>query len=122
MWPMRAKPPWQLKLMTWRRSRCRQKSSCANRDGCRRRRRCGGRLAQAALSVFLMAVIIGVPVGVAVGLYASVREISHVPFQFLRMISPLAWMPIAVQAPNEIASGHLGCRADSVMTRRLKLK
>lgn len=46
----------------------------------------------------LWAVVIGVPVGVAVGLYASVREISHVPFQFLRMISPLAWMPIAVLA------------------------
>lgn len=46
----------------------------------------------------LWAVIIGVPVGVAIGLYASVREISHVPFQFLRMISPLAWMPIAVLA------------------------
>jgi NitT/TauT family transport system permease protein len=46
----------------------------------------------------LWAVIIGVPIGVAVGLYASVREISHVPFQFLRMISPLAWMPIAVLA------------------------
>lgn len=42
------------------------------------------------------AVIIGVPVGVAVGLNAGLREITHTPFQFLRMISPLAWMPIAV--------------------------
>ena len=46
----------------------------------------------------LWAVVIGVPVGVAIGLYASLREITHVPFQFLRMISPLAWMPIAVLA------------------------
>jgi NitT/TauT family transport system permease protein len=46
----------------------------------------------------LWAVLIGVPVGVAIGLYASLREITHVPFQFLRMISPLAWMPIAVLA------------------------
>lgn len=46
----------------------------------------------------LWAVLIGVPTGVAVGLYASLRELSHVPFQFLRMISPLAWMPIAVLA------------------------
>ena len=46
----------------------------------------------------LWAVILGVPVGVAIGLFAMVREISHVPFQFLRMISPLAWMPIAVLA------------------------
>jgi len=46
----------------------------------------------------LWAIIIGVPVGVAIGLYASLREITHIPFQFLRMISPLAWMPIAVLA------------------------
>lgn len=46
----------------------------------------------------LWAVLIGVPVGVTIGLFASMREISHVPFQFLRMISPLAWMPIAVLA------------------------
>lgn len=46
----------------------------------------------------LWAAIIGIPVGVAVGLFAITREITHVPFQFLRMISPLAWMPIAVLA------------------------
>mgnify|MGYP000057739767 CR=1 FL=1 len=46
----------------------------------------------------LWAVVLGVPVGVGIGLYARLREITHVPFQFLRMISPLAWMPIAVLA------------------------
>ncbi len=46
----------------------------------------------------LWATLIGVPVGVAIGLYAGLREVTHVPFQFLRMISPLAWMPIAVLA------------------------
>lgn len=46
----------------------------------------------------LWAVIIGVPTGVAIGLYASLRQLTHVPFQFLRMISPLAWMPVAVLA------------------------
>lgn len=46
----------------------------------------------------LWAVVIGVPVGVAIGLFVSLRSITHVPFQFLRMISPLAWMPIAVLA------------------------
>ncbi len=46
----------------------------------------------------LWAFLIGVPVGVAIGLSATLREVSHVPFQFLRMISPLAWMPIAVLA------------------------
>lgn len=46
----------------------------------------------------LWAVLIGVPVGVAIGTISSLREITHVPFQFLRMISPLAWMPVAVLA------------------------
>jgi NitT/TauT family transport system permease protein len=46
----------------------------------------------------LWATVIGVPVGVLIGLNAVAREVSHVPFQFLRMISPLAWMPIAVLA------------------------
>ncbi len=46
----------------------------------------------------LWATVIGVPVGVGIGLYAVAREVTHVPFQFLRMISPLAWMPIAVLA------------------------
>jgi NitT/TauT family transport system permease protein len=46
----------------------------------------------------LWAVVIGVPVGVLIGLNSAAREISHVPFQFLRMISPLAWMPVAVLA------------------------
>ena len=36
--------------------------------------------------------------GVAIGLFAALREVSHVPFQFLRMISPSAWMPVAVLA------------------------
>nr|WP_322789194.1 ABC transporter permease [Thiohalocapsa halophila] len=46
----------------------------------------------------LWAFVIGVPVGVAIGLSSALREVTHVPFQFLRMISPLAWMPIAVLA------------------------
>jgi NitT/TauT family transport system permease protein len=44
------------------------------------------------------AIAIGVPFGILVGRYRMVREASSVPFQFLRMISPLAWMPIAVMA------------------------
>jgi NitT/TauT family transport system permease protein len=46
----------------------------------------------------LWAVVIGVPIGVGIGLFAQMRELTHVPFQFLRMISPLAWMPVAVLA------------------------
>ena len=44
------------------------------------------------------AIIFGVPFGILVGRFRAVREASSVPFQFMRMISPLAWMPIAVMA------------------------
>ncbi len=44
------------------------------------------------------AVVLGVPVGIAIGRVAVLREITNIPFQFLRMISPLSWMPIAVMA------------------------
>jgi NitT/TauT family transport system permease protein len=44
------------------------------------------------------AIALGVPFGILVGRFRAVREASSVPFQFLRMISPLAWMPIAVMA------------------------
>jgi len=46
----------------------------------------------------LWAMIIGVPIGISIGLYRGMQEVTHIPFQFLRMISPLAWMPIAVLA------------------------
>jgi NitT/TauT family transport system permease protein len=45
-----------------------------------------------------IAVFIGVPIGVLVGHSALFRAMTHVPFQFLRMISPLAWMPISILA------------------------
>jgi NitT/TauT family transport system permease protein len=44
------------------------------------------------------AIAIGVPAGILVGRFRVFREASSVPFQFLRMISPLAWMPIAIMA------------------------
>lgn len=46
----------------------------------------------------LWATVLGVPLGVAIGYYRAVQQVTNVPFQFLRMISPLAWMPIAVLA------------------------
>lgn len=46
----------------------------------------------------LIAIVIGVPMGILVGRVRMVREITDIPFQFLRMISPLSWMPIAVMA------------------------
>lgn len=43
-----------------------------------------------------LALLIGVPVGLAVGASSIVENMSSTAFQFLRMISPLSWMPIAV--------------------------
>lgn len=43
-----------------------------------------------------IAIGIGVPVGIAIGRSAAIRAFTHTPFQLLRMISPLAWMPIAI--------------------------
>ena len=46
----------------------------------------------------LWGIVIGVPVGVLIGYVATAMKIANVPFQLVRMISPLAWMPIAVLA------------------------
>lgn len=43
-----------------------------------------------------LALAIGVPIGLAVGLNRTVEAATSPAFQFLRMISPLSWMPIAV--------------------------
>lgn len=41
---------------------------------------------------------LGVPVGIIVGYFGVALKVANVPFQFLRMVSPLAWMPVAVLA------------------------
>lgn len=46
----------------------------------------------------IYAILFGVPIGILIGRQAVFRRATHLPFQFLRMISPLAWMPIAVMA------------------------
>ncbi|OOY11140.1 nitrate ABC transporter permease [Thioclava marina] len=46
----------------------------------------------------LFAAAFGVPVGILIGRAPRIHEVTNVPFQFLRMISPLSWMPIAVMA------------------------
>ena len=46
----------------------------------------------------LWGVLIGVPVGVLIGYVSVAMKVRNVPFQLLRMISPLAWMPVAVLA------------------------
>lgn len=44
----------------------------------------------------LIAIAVGVPVGILMGRVQWFRNLTNSPFQFLRMISPLSWMPIAV--------------------------
>lgn len=44
----------------------------------------------------IWAICLGVPMGLVIGWFETARKITNVPFQFLRMISPLSWMPIAV--------------------------
>ena len=43
-----------------------------------------------------LALVIGVPLGLAVGSNSRLNAATSPAFQFLRMISPLSWMPIAV--------------------------
>ncbi len=46
----------------------------------------------------VLAVAIGVPIGVIIGHYRTAERASSLAFQFIRMISPLSWMPIAIIA------------------------
>ncbi|WP_414158269.1 ABC transporter permease [Pseudomonas sp. BNK-45] len=44
----------------------------------------------------LLALLIGVPLGLLVGNYRHLEAATTPAFQFLRMISPLSWMPVVV--------------------------
>jgi NitT/TauT family transport system permease protein len=44
----------------------------------------------------ILATIIGIPLGILIGVSQLLDQATSVLFQFLRMISPLSWMPIAV--------------------------
>jgi len=44
----------------------------------------------------LIAISIGVPLGILMGRIRWFQRLTNVPFQFLRMISPLSWEPVAV--------------------------
>lgn len=46
----------------------------------------------------ITAIAIGVPLGLLVGLSRALEQSTSALFQFIRMISPLSWMPIAVMA------------------------
>jgi NitT/TauT family transport system permease protein len=44
------------------------------------------------------AAAVGIPIGILVGRSRIAQDLTNIPFQLLRMISPLAWMPVAVLA------------------------
>jgi NitT/TauT family transport system permease protein len=44
----------------------------------------------------LLATAIGIPIGVLVGYFKTLHVVTNTVFQFGRMTSPLAWMPIAI--------------------------
>jgi NitT/TauT family transport system permease protein len=46
----------------------------------------------------LLALLLGVPVGLLVGSWRGFDQSTSILFQLLRMISPLSWMPVAVMA------------------------
>jgi len=64
--------------------------------------RSGGLTTHALPSLFrvsvglLLAVSIGIPIGVLVGRFAPLSLATDAVFQFIRMTSPLAWMPLAI--------------------------
>ncbi|MEI9901784.1 MAG: ABC transporter permease [Hyphomicrobium sp.] len=44
------------------------------------------------------AAALGIPLGIVIGRSRTAQDLTNIPFQLLRMISPLAWMPVAVLA------------------------
>jgi NitT/TauT family transport system permease protein len=51
---------------------------------------------QRVLLSLLFALLLGVPLGIAVGLSTLLEKATSPLFQFIRMISPISWMPLAV--------------------------
>lgn len=43
-----------------------------------------------------IAFVLGLPLGLLIGYFRQLRTVTYVPIQFVRMISPLSWMPIAL--------------------------
>lgn len=52
----------------------------------------------------LLATLIGLPLGILIGFFRPLKLITNTPIQFIRMISPLAWMPIALFIFREFES------------------
>lgn len=51
---------------------------------------------QRLLAGLAIAAAVGIPLGVAIGRSQRLAELTGTLFQFLRMISPLAWTPVAI--------------------------
>ena len=60
---------------------------------------------------YSMAAIIGIGVGIAVGLNKTLNRAFDPLFQFLRMVAPLAWVPIALVLPTRTATSPTSCWA-----------
>lgn len=45
-----------------------------------------------------LASVVGIPLGVLIGVWRPLERSTHALFQFVRMVSPLSWMPLAVMA------------------------
>lgn len=43
-----------------------------------------------------VAFVLGLPLGLLIGYFRQLRTATYIPIQFVRMISPLSWMPIAL--------------------------
>ncbi|HEY2322044.1 MAG TPA: ABC transporter permease subunit [Thermoanaerobaculia bacterium] len=43
-----------------------------------------------------LAALIGIPLGIAIGHFRWFADASYVPFQVIRMVSPLSWAPVAI--------------------------
>ncbi|MEZ4524747.1 MAG: ABC transporter permease [Desulfobacterales bacterium] len=55
----------------------------------------GASLSRVVIGIFF-AFVTGVPSGLLIGFYRKIMLLTYTPIQFLRMISPLSWMPIAL--------------------------
>lgn len=48
------------------------------------------------VSALALSLLVGIPLGIALGYFETVERLSTVAFQFVRMISPVAWFPVAL--------------------------
>lgn len=58
-------------------------------------RHAGPSLWRVGIGLFI-AMVIGIPVGILIGYSTTLNLLTNTVFQFIRMTSPLAWMPIAI--------------------------